>query len=61
MSEDFPPPDTPVILMNLLRGNFIFKFFKLFPLAPLSSIKLLLLLKSFFGCLFLNPLINIVP
>ena len=29
-SDDFPPPDTPVMLMNFLRGKLTFKFLRLF-------------------------------
>ena len=35
-NDDFPPPETPVTLINLFSGKFIFMFFKLFPLAPSS-------------------------
>ena len=49
IKDDLPPPDTPVTLINLFKGNLIFISFKLFPLAPLSSIKLLLSLKLCFS------------
>ena len=35
----FPDPDTPVIQVNLPKGNFTFIFFRLFSLALTISIK----------------------
>lgn len=38
VSEDFPEPETPVMVINLLRGILSDTFFKLFTRAPFISI-----------------------
>ena len=37
--EDLPPPETPVMQVNVPRGIFKFTFFRLWVLAPLRLIK----------------------
>ena len=57
MSDDFPPPETPVTQVNVPRGILTSTFFKLLVFAPINSINLPLPLRRVSGIsIFFAPL-----